>query len=165
VQDGEITLAESGAVIEYLVDVYGGGKLRPERGTPAAIRYTYWLHFAEGSAMPLLLLKLYLTHLGTAASAALKRVDLQIAEQLSFIENTLVRSVSFAGESFTASDIQMSFPLEGLLACGNLDDRYPQSQDFIGRMRARTAYKAAMTRDAAAFASHYSNAKAELSGG
>src|SRR5205823_4528415 len=126
ITDGSLTLAESGAIVEYLVERYGNGRLVPAPGTPERLRYTYWLHYAEGSAMPPLLLKLVFDRIAKGpvpffvkpvAKAISQRVlstfvNPQIELHLDFMEAELEKSPWFAGEEFSAADIQLSFPLE-----------------------------------------------------
>jgi glutathione S-transferase len=154
-----VTLAESGAIIEYLVGELGGGKLAPDPGTPERARFTFWLHYAEGSAGPPMLLKLVFDLLPRrtpaiarplvgAISSKVKRdyVLPQMKLHLDFIESELGERPHFAGESFSAADIQMSFPLEAARARGGLDDGYPKILGFLERMRARPAYQRAAER-------------------
>ena len=131
---GDITLAESGAIIEYLVTGYGNGRYIPAPGTPERLRYTYWLHFAEGSAMPPLLLKLIFDRIRRARLPFFARpVARAIADRvlgivvlpnlqrnLEFMEAELAGRDWFAGHEFTAADIQMSFPLETVAVRGGL---------------------------------------------
>jgi glutathione S-transferase len=160
ITDGDLTLAESGAIIEYLVDKYGQGRFAPARGTPERTRYTYWLHYAEGSAMPPLLLKLVFTQMPKAPMPALIRpivrrvargvqesyVDPQIAMHLDYLESEIAKSLWFAGREFTAADVQMSFPIEAAASRGGLDDRRPHLFGYLGRIRARPAYQRAIER-------------------
>ena len=160
VQDGETTLAESGAILEYLVDRHGKGRLRPAAGTPEQLRYTYWLHFAEGSAMPPLLMKLIFDRLegpqvpflirpiARALAGQVKRSFIMpnLERNLDFMEGELTRGPWFAGEAFTAADIQMSFPLEAAAARGGLDASRPKLMDFLARIHARPAYQRALER-------------------
>lgn len=160
VTDGALTIAESGAIVEYLVATYGAGRLAPPPGTPGRLRYTYWLHYAEGSAMPPLLLKLVFDRLETAplpflvrpvARAIARRVKStfvvpQIERHLDYLEAELGRHPWFAGEEFTAADIQMSFPLEAAAARAGLDERRPRLAGFLGRIHARPAYARALAR-------------------
>jgi len=158
--DGDLTVAESGAIVEYLVDRYGHGKLVPPPGTPDRLRYTYWLHYAEGSAMPPLLLKLIFTQIPRAPMSALVRpivrriahgiekafVDPQIKLHLDYLEAELRKNTWFAGGDFTAADIQMSFPLEAASLRGGLDANRPKLFDFLQRIHARPAYERALER-------------------
>ena len=156
--EGPATVAESGAIIEYLLDRPGGERLRPAAGTPEHRRYTYWLHYAEGSAMTPVLLKLIFSRLPkqpmpffikpvarAIAGGALKNfVDPQIRLHLDYMEGELAKSEWFAGSQFTAADIQMSFPIEAAGARGGLDQRWPRLQDFLRRIHARPAYQKAL---------------------
>jgi glutathione S-transferase len=158
--DGDATLAESGAIVEYLVERYGNGRLVPSPGTPERRRYTYWLHFAEGSAMPPLLLKLIFDRIPTMpmpffarpvarsiARGVLARMVLpNLERQLDFMEAELARSEWFAGSEFSAADIQMSFPLEAAQQRAGLDARRPKLQAFLKRIHARPAYRKALER-------------------
>jgi glutathione S-transferase len=158
---GHVTVAESGAIIEYLIDRYDiEAKLAPAAGTPTRLRYTYWLHFAEGSAMSPLLMKLVFNHIEKApmpffakpiAKAIAKKtkasfIDPQIKAHLDFIEAELHKSTWFAGGRLTGADIQMSFPLEAALARGGLDESYPKIMAFLKRIHARAGYKRALER-------------------
>lgn len=157
ITDGEITVAESGAILEYLVDTHGGGRLRPPAGTAEARRYTYWLHFAEGSAMPPLLMTLVFDQIKSQAPLIVKPIAKGIADsvgkaflqpnitgQLQFMEAELSQRPWFAGAEFTAADVQMSFPLEAAAARVGLDTRYPKLQDWLERIHGRPAYQRAL---------------------
>ncbi len=158
ITDGELTIAESGAIIEYLVERYGHGRLLPTAGTAEKLRYTYWLHYAEGSAMSPLLLKLVFKRIETSpmpffvkpiAKGIAQRVqttfiDPQIALHLNYMEGELTKSTWFAGEEFSAADIQMSFPLEAAAARGGLDSRKPKLTAFLQRIHSRPAYQRAL---------------------
>ncbi len=160
ITDDGLVVAESGAIIEYLVERHGGEWLRPAPGTPERLRYTYWLHFAEGSAMPPLLLKLIFTRIprmpmpffvrpaARAISAKLlaRMVDPNLERQLEFMEAELVTRPWFAGNEFSAADIQMSFPLEAAAQRAGLDARRPHLQEFLKRIHARPAYRRALER-------------------
>jgi glutathione S-transferase len=160
ITDGSLTLAESGAIIEYLVDRYGGGRLAPPAGTPERLRYTYWLHYAEGSAMPVLLLKLVFDRIEKAsmpffakpvARAIVGRarssfIEPQLALHLSYLEGELGKHRWFAGNEFTAADIQMSFPVEAAAARHALDSNKPKVVAFLDRIHARPAYQRALER-------------------
>lgn len=160
ITDGDITVAESGAIIDYLVDAYDARhQLIPPRGSEEHRRYRYWLHYAEGSAMPLLVMKLIFSRMGRPPVPALARpfgrmlgegvrtrfLDPQIGQHLDYWESELATSAWFAGERFTAADIQMSFPLQALEARGGFGDR-PHIRDCLARMRERPAYQRAVER-------------------
>ncbi len=160
ITDGDVTVAESGAIVEYLVERFGQGALVPAAGTLERLRYTYWLHFAEGSAMPPLLLKLVFDRVTSApmpffvkpiARAIAARVmagfvDPNLTRQLDFMEAELGRSEWFAGTAFSAADIQMSFPVEAAAQRAGLDARRPRLMKFLRQIHARPAYKKALER-------------------
>jgi len=160
ITDGANTVAESGAIIEYLLERYGNGRLAPPAGTPDKLRYTYFLHYAEGSAMTPLLLKLVFDRVETSPmpffvkpvargiAQKVKGVFVlpQIKQHLAYMEGELARSAWFAGDEFTAADIQVSFPLEAAASRGGLDERYPKLMGFLERIHARPAYKRALER-------------------
>ena len=151
------TIAESGAIIEYIIDTYGEGRLIPPAKTPERLRYTYWLHYAEGSAMPPLFLKLLFTLMPKRAPALLRPLVRKVSNQaltslvnpllkqhMAFWETELEKSQWFAGNEFTAADIQMSFPLEGGAARGGLEQGHPKAMAFLDRIHARPAYVRAL---------------------
>lgn len=160
VTDGELTLAESGAIVEYLVERYGNGRLIPPPGTPERVRYRYWLHFAEGSAMPPLVMKLvfdrlekspmpfFVRPIARALAGRVKTgfIEPNLQRQLDFMEAELGRSTWFAGGELTGADIQMSFPLEAATRRGGLDAKRPRLMDFLARIHARPAYRRALER-------------------
>jgi glutathione S-transferase len=160
ITDGDLTVAESGAIVEYLVGKYGGGRLIPPAGSPERMRYTYWLHYAEGSAMPPLLLKLVFDRMSKAPipwpfSAMARRiaagvkssfVQPQLTRHLDFMESELKSRTWFAGEEFSAADIQMSFPLEAAAARAGLDSSRPKLFAFLSRIHTREPYKRALQR-------------------
>jgi glutathione S-transferase len=160
VVDGAVTVAESGAIIEYLIDRYGGGRLVPSMGTPERLRYAYWLHYAEGSAMPPLLLKLVFDRVAKTpapwpVSAIARRIagsvqssfiGPQLRRHLDFMEGELAAYPWFAGEEFTAADVQMSFPLEAAVSRAGLNAGRPRLWGFLERIHARDAYRRALER-------------------
>jgi glutathione S-transferase len=160
ITDGDLTVAESGAIVEYLVGKYGNGRLIPLAGSPQRMRYTYWLHYAEGSAMPPMLLKLVFDRISTAPmpwpfSAMARRIAAgvkgafiqpQLTRHLDFMESELGRFPWFAGEEFTAADIQMSFPLEAAASRAGLDASRPKLFAYLERIRTRVAYRRALDR-------------------
>ena len=158
ISDGGVTVAESGAIVEYLIDQYGQGRLKPPPATPERLRYTYWLHYAEGSAMPPLLMKLvfdevekapmpfFVKPIAKAISGKVKStfISPQITQHLDYMEAELGKFNWFAGKEFTGADIQMSFALEAAQAKGGLDATRPKLMDFLKRIHARPAYKRAL---------------------
>jgi glutathione S-transferase len=163
ITDDGNTLAESGAIIEYLLARFGPGnqgRLKPEPGTPEALRFTYWLHFAEGSAMPPLLLKLIFDRIpkspmpffvkpiakGISAKVLALMVEPNLKRQLDFMEAELGKSEWFAGSEFSAADIQMSFPVEASAQRAGLDASRPKLMAWLKRIHARPAYRRALER-------------------
>jgi glutathione S-transferase len=160
--DGALVVAESGAIVEYLLDTYGRQSgLRPEPGAPGRLAYNYWLHFAEGSAMPPLLLKLIFTRMKSApmpffakpiaraiADKVLRlMVDPNLERQTAFIEAELAKTAWFVGDDFSAADIQMSFPLEAASKrAGVGPESTPRIVDWLARAHARPAYQRALAR-------------------
>ena len=158
ITDEGLTVAESGAIIEYLVERYGKGRLVPPPGSPERLRYTYWLHFAEGSAMSPLLLSLIFARLPrqpmpffvrpvvrTISDKVLKAlVEPQLRAQQRFMESELAKSSWFAGDEFTAADIQMSFVVEASAARGGLGASHPKLMAWLERIHARPAYQRAL---------------------
>ena len=158
ITDGAITVAESGAIVEYLLDTYGQGRLRPPAGTPERRRYTYWLHFAEGSAMPFLLLKLVFDKVraapvpffikpvvkGLADKVTGSFVAPNLARQLAFMEAEVAAGPWFAGSEFTAADVQMSYPIEAAAERAGLGAAQPALQGWLQRIHARPAYQRAL---------------------
>ena len=157
VTDGRKTLAESGAIIEYLAETYSD-VLVPASDSGDYLRYRYWMHYAEGSAMPPLLLKLVFDQLTgpnmplvmkpAAALIALgvkrKFIDPQINLHLDYMESELQKRRWFAGAKFSAADIQMSFPLEAAQARGALTAQHPALESFVQRIHNRGAYQRAL---------------------
>jgi len=132
------TIAESGAIVEYLIDTYGGGKFKPKAGTDDYWKYIEWMHYAEGSAMLPLLMALYTGMLGDAAAALKPRVDGEIANNLSYMEGGLGTKDFFVGNDLTGADIQLLFVCE---AAGARLEPYPNLVKYRARMHARPAYK------------------------
>ncbi|MEI1374699.1 glutathione S-transferase [Nostoc sp. UHCC 0926] len=150
ITDADLTVAESGAIIEYIVDRYGNGRLIPPSGTPERLRYTYWLHYAEGSAMPPLVMNLVFNNFGIGDSSVNDEfIAPQIKLHFDYIEGELHKSTWFVGEEFTAADIQMSFPLEIVAMQAELISSRPKIKQFIERIHARPAYERALERGGA----------------
>ena len=160
ITDEHRTVAESGAILEYLVGRYGAGQLRPPEGTDERLRYDYWLHYAEGSAMPPLLLRLIFARLpgqlpaivrpiGRMISNAVKKklIDPQLTTHFDYMESELAtHGPWFSGPEFTAADVQMSFVVEAGAARGEVDARRPKLAEFLKRIHARPAYQRALER-------------------
>ncbi|MEH2347647.1 MAG: glutathione S-transferase [Nostoc sp.] len=147
ITDADLTIAESGAIIEYLVNRYGNGRLVPASDTPEHLRYTYWLHYAEGSAMPPLVMRVVLNNFGEGDSSVVSGfVAPQIKLHFDYIESELRKNTWFVGEEFTAADIQMSFPLEVVAIQKEEAKNWPKIKEFVDRIHARPAYKRALER-------------------
>ena len=159
ITDGGVTVAESGAIVEYLVDRYGGGRLVPAPGTPERVRYTYWLHYAEGSVMPVLVMKLVLGRVPQAVPGLIRPIARRIVGgvdtlflgpnirlHLDHMEGELGKHTWFAGDEFTAADVQMSFPVEAAAARSEPGVARPRLAAFLDRIHARPAYKRALER-------------------
>ena len=160
VTDGDLVVAESGAIVEYLIDTYGQqAGLRPAQGTPGRLRYNYWLHFAEGTAMSPLLMKLVFTRVKTAPMPFFARpiarsiadkvmrtmVDPNLARQTAYIESELAQGDWFLGADFSAADIQMSFPLEASSKRAGVNAQAtPRIVAWLARAHARPAYQRAL---------------------
>lgn len=160
ITDAGVTIAESGAIMEYLVDRHGNGRLKPAGGTPEQLRYTYWLHYAEGSAMPPLLMSLVFSRIprqpmpffvrpvarGIADKVMGNFIEPQLKQHREYLEAELKDREWFAGTEFTAADIQMSFPVEAFAARGGLGGKQSRLQAWLERIHARPAYQHALER-------------------
>jgi glutathione S-transferase len=156
ITDGADTVAETGAIIDYILTRYGEGRLVPPAGTPEKLRYTYWLHFAEGSAMPPLVMTLVFGEMPKRMPALLRPVGRLIAgtaqksylgpainAQLDLIEAELTRSANFAGDELTGADIMMSFPVEAAASRIGLGPRTKLTA-WLQAIHARPAYQRAL---------------------
>lgn len=159
ITDGELTLAESGAIVEYLVERYGEGSLAPAPHTPERLRYTYWLHYAEGSAMPPLVMSLVFQQIEEKSPFLIKPIAKAITNQvkssyiqpqidsnLDYMEAELGKRAWFASDEMTAADIQMSFPIEAAAGQIGFDNSKPNLTAFLERIHARPAYQQALKR-------------------
>lgn len=158
ITDGGVTVAESGAIVEYLLDAYGQGRLRPAPGTAQRRQFTYWLHFAEGSAMPLLVMKLVFDKVrsapvpffikpvvkGIADKVTSSFIAPNLQRQLAFMESELAQQPWFAGDEFSAADVHMSFVLEAAAGRVGLATSFPKLNDWLARIHARPAYQRAL---------------------
>jgi len=159
VVDGDITVAESGAILEYLIERHGSGRFAPAPGTPERLRYNYWLHYAEGSVMPLLLMGLVAERIRSAPAPFFVRpvtrniahrlargyVAPQLDRHLDYVERELAGRTWLVGDELTAADIQMSYPVEAVASRGGLGTR-PNLTRFLEAIRARPAYRRALDR-------------------
>jgi glutathione S-transferase len=143
IEDNGRTIAETGLIVEYLVQRYGAD-LAPPNDSDSYWRYKYWLHYAEGSLMPPLLLKLVIDRLGLLGRPARPFVSAQLKLHLDFLEVELADRPWFLGERFSAADIMMSFPIEAARARAGLDETRPKLMDFLKRIHGRDAYRRAL---------------------
>jgi len=154
--DGELTIAESAVILEYIVEKYGKGKLVPAATAPDYWRYRYFMHYAEGSLTPFLLLRLIVTKI-RKVPFLVRPIANKIADQLdtmfvapnlkrhvAFINDILTGSRYFAGDEFSTADIQMSFPMEALSA--RYPDPPPRIKAWVAEIHERPAYKRALER-------------------
>ena len=167
ITDNGETIAESGAIIEYLVETYGASAtgdmahLQPAPGTPEHRRCRFWMHYAEGSLMNWLVMKLVFVSIpgqpmpffakpiarGIADKMLTTLVDPQLAAHLRYLEGELAGRDWFAGDTFSAADVQMSFPLEAAQARAGLNAQdHPRLVDWLARIHARPAYQRALAR-------------------
>lgn len=143
IEDAGRVVAETGAIVEYLVEK-ADGKLGAPPHRDAALRYRFFLHYAEGSVMPPLLVKLVLSRVPVMGKVAMKRIQPMIDTHLDFVEAELANRPWFAGDQLSAADVMMSFPLEAARARGGLDERRPSIIEWLDRIHARPAYRAAL---------------------
>ena len=158
ITDGDVVAAESGAIVEYLVEKYDDGTLGPGQVADEALAYRYWLHYAEGTFMPLMIVALLMGRIesasmpffikpiakGIVAKVRSGYLDANVKSNLDFMESSLDQSGWFAGDRMTAADIQMSFPVEAAEVRTNLSSDYPNLNAFLEQVRARPAYRAAL---------------------
>lgn len=160
ITDNGRTIAESGAIIEYILEHHGNGRLQPAPSTPEADQFRFWLHYAEGSFAPLMVMSLIFNRMenakmpffikpvarGLAGKVRKSYLDPNIKRALNFMENTLAHSAWFAGPDMTAADIQMSFPVEAASVRTDLQGNYPKLLEFLTTIHAREAYQRALQR-------------------
>lgn len=146
IRDGDTVLAESGAIVEYIVHRHGGGRLALRPDDPAFGRYLYWLHFAEGSLMSLMLIALVLSRVPeAAASPVTARISERVKQMLAFVDSELDVGPWFAGAEFTAADVMMVFPFTTMRKFLDVDvSPYPNIRAYVQRVEARPAYQKAM---------------------
>ena len=142
-EDDGKTLIESGAIVDYLIRRYGGVRLRPAEDSPEFEAYQQWLHYAEGSAMLPLLLKLYVSRLGEAGAPLKPRIDSEIANHLGFVDRSLQGREWLVGDALSGADVQMSFVGE---AARGLRADYPAIDAWVRRFQQRPAYRRALER-------------------
>ncbi|MDF2494976.1 glutathione S-transferase [Sphingomonas sp.] len=143
--DDNRVIAETGAIVEYLVDK-ADGRLGAPATRGGALDYRFWLHYAEGSLMPPLLVKLVLMRVPLFGKVAQKRIQPMIDTHLDFVEAHLSRRPWFAGDALTAADVMMSFPLEAARSRGGLDESRPATIAWLEKVHARPAYQTALAK-------------------
>lgn len=158
ITDGDLVVAESGAIIEYLARTYGKDTMLPEEGGQAWLDYTYWLHYAEGSLMPPLVMRLVFEKIKTSPMPFFVKpvakgisdktnqmfIGPMIKTHLDFVESHLAKNIWFVGDNLSAADIQMSFPLEASVARGIVGRSRPHITAWVERVHARPAYQRAL---------------------
>jgi len=148
IEDNGKIIAESGAIIDYVLRRYGNGRFAPEPSDPNYDEYVHWMHYAEGSGMPALIIRINVARLGEAAAPALPRLDDEIALQLGYLDGALKGRQYILGDALSAADIQLSFV--GELAAARFGiDGYPNMKAWVQRFQARPAYKAALAKGGA----------------
>jgi glutathione S-transferase len=145
IADDGLVIAETGAIVEYLVEK-ADGRLGAPAHRDSALRYRFWLHYAEGSMMPPLLLKLVLARVPLFGKAALKRIQPMIDVHLDYVESELAQRAWFAGDTMTAADVMMSFPLEAARSRGGLNASRPATIAWLAKVQALPAYQRALAK-------------------
>jgi glutathione S-transferase len=145
ITDGTETIAESGAIVDYILRRYGGGRLGPAAGSKDFEKHNEWLHYAEGSAMLPLMVHLYVMRLGEAGAPLQPRIDSEIANHVGYVDRSLEGRDWLMGQDLTGADIQMSFVGEVVRAFGRIDP-YPNLKAWVERFQARPAYQAALAK-------------------
>jgi glutathione S-transferase len=142
-EDGARKLIESGAIIDYLLRHHGQGRLQPPAGSEAYEDYQQWLHYAEGSAMLPLMLKLYVSRLGDAGAPLWPRIESELSNHLGYVARSLQGKAYLMGDELTGADVQMSFVGVAAGARGNRA-AYPNIEAWVKRFQARPAYRKAI---------------------
>ncbi|RJS94270.1 glutathione S-transferase [Salinisphaera sp. Q1T1-3] len=159
ITDDARTVAETGLIVDYLVREHGQGQLAPPPDSEAHLRYAYWLHYAEGSLMPPMLLQIVFDGVeqraprlarpvARAISGQVKKQFIRPQQRLHFdyLENQLADADWFVGDEFSAADVMLSFPIEAAATRGMLDPDYPRLTEFVRRIQSRPAYRRALER-------------------
>ena len=148
IEDEGRVVAESGAIIDYVLRKYGNGRLQAAPSQPEYDDYVHWMHYAEGSGMPALIIRINVARVGEAAAAALPRLDAEVALQLGYLNQALEGRPYILGDALSAADIQLSFI--GELAAARFGiSSYPNIAAWVSHFQSRPAYKAALTRGGA----------------
>ena len=145
ITDGDKTVAESGAIVEYLIRTYGRDKMMPDEDSPDFLSHLHWMHYAEGSAMLPVMLSLYTMRLGEAAAPLLPRIESEVKNHFGYMNEALGERPFFVGSALTGADIQLTFTLEAAKSLGHLKD-FANLERYLNEMHARPAYKRAEER-------------------
>jgi glutathione S-transferase len=148
IEDGDVVMCESGAIIEYILERYGDGRLAPAVGTPERAPYLQWFHFAESTAFPPVGIVVWLTLYRSDAAlhpAIVEDARRRAASGLEFLEHSLGNKRYLSGAAFTAADVMMGFTLVACRVLGLLDDRYPSILSYLARLEERPAYQKAVS--------------------
>ncbi len=143
ITDGDLTVIESGAIIDYIQRHYGNGRLAPAQGTPDYEAYNQWLHYAEGSAMLPIMLNLYVGRLGDAGAPLKPRIEDETANHLGYVEAALAGRDWLLGADLSAADVQMSFVGEIAVMSGR-GEQFPNIKAWVDRFQSRPAYRRAL---------------------
>jgi glutathione S-transferase len=144
-KDGDQVVIESGAILEYIVRRHGKGRLAPPESSPDWPRYLQWMHYAEGSAMLPVMLRLYTGRLGDAAAPLAPRIQSEMQRHFGYLDSQLASSDYFVGSELSAADIQLSFPIQAAKLLYGLGE-FPNLARFLERVQARPAYRRALER-------------------
>lgn len=145
VTDDGTTIAESGAIVEYLIRKYGRGRLMPAEDSPDFVTYLHWMHYAEGSAMLPVMLTLYVMRLGEAGAPLHPRIESEVRNHFSYVEEALGTRDFFVGNDLTGADFQMVFTLEAAKSLGLLAN-FPNLNRYLSAIHDRPAYKRGVER-------------------
>jgi glutathione S-transferase len=147
IEDGDVVMCESGAIVEYLLERYGNGQLAPPPGTPERAKYLQWLHFAESTAFPPLGILVWLSRYRSDADqhrALIEDTKGRAASGLGFLEREFGSGPYLVGEQFTAADVMMGFTLVAAQLLGVLDQRFPVLLAYVARLQSRPAFQKAL---------------------
>jgi glutathione S-transferase len=145
IEDNDRVVAESGAIIDYILRKYGSGRLQPAPSDALYDEYVHWMHYAEGSGMPALIIRINVARVGETAGSALPRLDSEIALHLGYLNNALEGRPYVLGDELSAADIQLSFV--GELAAARFGiSSYPNVEAWLKRFQSRPAYRAALAK-------------------
>lgn len=144
-RDGDRVVIESGAILEYVVRRHGRGRLAPAESSPEWVPYVQWMHYAEGSAMLPVMLRLYTSRLGDAAAPLAPRIQSEIDRHFGYLDGALAGRDYFVGSELTAADINLSFPIQAARLLNGLE-KFPNLARFLERVQARPAYRRALER-------------------